>query len=169
MPLDPQLFKNAMSQFASGVTVVTTEHEGQKFGMTVAAFSSVSLDPPLVLVCLANSASAREPLVAAKRFAVHILAADQATLGARFAGMLKSIRDRFDGVAVGTAVTGSPILGDCLAWLDCRLVHAYPGGDHTICVGEVVAASVDPSRDALLHYRRNWRTLSTDMPQHEGE
>src|SRR6478752_40574 len=160
--VDPQAFKHAMAQFASGVTVVTTVDDGVRYGMTVAAFTSVSLSPPMALVCIGNGASARGPIERAGAFAVNILGQDQVGLGARFAGMVKGIADRFDGVATREGVTGSPIVLGCLAVVECRLRHAYPGGDHTIFVGDVVFAEAAPVCEALLHYSRNFRSLAAD-------
>jgi flavin reductase (DIM6/NTAB) family NADH-FMN oxidoreductase RutF len=165
--VDAQAFKQAMAQFASGVTIVTTVDEGVRYGMTVAAFSSVSLTPPMALVCIANSASARGPIERAGRFAVNILGQDQVGLGARFAGMVKGVVDRFDGVATREGITGSPILLGCLAVVECRLRHAYPGGDHTIFVGDVVFAEATPACEALLHYSRNFRSLAAEHLRHE--
>jgi flavin reductase (DIM6/NTAB) family NADH-FMN oxidoreductase RutF len=126
--------------------------------MTVAAFSSVSLDPPMVLVCIANSASSRDPIEAARRFAVHFLAGDQTSLAMSFGGKVKP-EERFDGVETDVAESGAPILRGCVAWVDCEVAHAYAGGDHTIFVGRVVASKVNGG-EVLLTHGRSLRTLS---------
>src|SRR5438105_11384402 len=107
MPIDDAQFKLAMSHFASGVTVVTTEHEGTRYGMTVASFCSVSLRPPLVLVCIENSVRTHDAIVAAGTFGVSILAEAQAEISGRFAS--KKVDDRFEGVAVREGELGMPL------------------------------------------------------------
>jgi flavin reductase (DIM6/NTAB) family NADH-FMN oxidoreductase RutF len=157
--MELQAFKLAMSKFATGVTVVTTAHQGGRHGMTVSAFASVSLTPPLILVCIAHGASAYPALVASSTFAVNILGTHHARLGARFAGMVDGVTDRFEGSTWATAITGSPILVDCVAFLDCQTEATHEAGDHTIVIGRVLAAD-SSDREALLHYRRNWRAVS---------
>jgi flavin reductase (DIM6/NTAB) family NADH-FMN oxidoreductase RutF len=155
MAVDPQAFKQAMSQFASGVTVVTTVHEGQRYGLTASSFTSVSVDPPLVLVCLGKQLRTHDLIADTGVFAVNVLGAHQLELGMRFAG-LTAAKDRFAGLATATAETGSPILPEVLAWVDCRLRHLYEGGDHSIFVGEVVALSAAVASAPLLYHNRLW-------------
>jgi len=139
MAIDSQLFKRVLGAFASGVTVVTTlDPGGRPLGMTVSAFSSVSLDPPLVLVCIDLTAECHPVLLAAGRFAVNILGQDQREVSRRFA--TKGL-DRFDGVPSRPGATGMPLLDGALGVLECRTVAAHPAGDHTIFVGEVEAAA----------------------------
>lgn len=159
--IDAGAFKELLALFPSGVTVVTTTHESQRLGMTVAAFSSVSLDPPLVLVCIANKASARAPIEASGRFAVNFLAADQVELARRFAGMIQGLPHRFDGVETEVASTGAPILPDCAAFLDCLVEQVHPAGDHTIFVGRVVAGKARGG-EPLVYHARTWRTLTIE-------
>jgi flavin reductase (DIM6/NTAB) family NADH-FMN oxidoreductase RutF len=155
MAVDPQAFKQALSQFASGVTVVTTVHEGKRYGLTVSSFSSVSLHPPLVLVCVGKKLRTHDLIAEAGVFAVNMLGAHQLELGMRFAG-LTSATDRFQGLATTTAETGSPLLPDVLGWVDCRLRNLYDGGDHSIFVGEVVALSAAAACAPLLYHNRLW-------------
>ena len=158
--MDAQTFKETLSHWASGVTVVTTLTGGDTpVGMTASAFSSVSLDPPLVLVCVAKSAFTHTALTETGAFAVHILRADQVDWGMRFAGMIPGLEDRFAGLTLTTAQTGCPILSDAASWADCKVKHAYDGGDHTIYVGEVVDAYAGVAGEPLLYYNRNWRGL----------
>src|SRR2546423_12341845 len=105
MPVDDAQFKLAMSHFASGVTVVTTEHEGKPYGLTVASFASLSLHPPLVLVCIEKSVKSHDALAAAKKFAVNILSADQVDVSNRFA---TKIDDKFAGIASRRGELGVP-------------------------------------------------------------
>ena len=141
-------FRAALARFASGVTVVTARGaDGADHGMTVSAFSSLSLDPPLVLACLDVTATLLPHLRAATTFGVSILAAGQATLSKRFAdqGVV-----RFDGVAVTHASEGPALIDGAAAHLVCRRVAEHPGGDHVIIVGEVQRA--EAHGDAPLVY-----------------
>ncbi len=157
MTIHSTTFKDVMSQFASGVTVITTHTDGEFHGMTASSFCSVSLDPPLVLVCVAKHVRSHPLIEKSGAFAVNILAIDQLDWGMRFAGMIPEIEDRFAGIEVKAAVTDSPILPGTLGWVDCELRHAYDGGDHTIFVGEAVAGGVSQKDDPLLYYNRAWR------------
>ena len=156
MAVDPAAFKAVMGQWPSGVTVVTTVDDDGPHGMTASSFSSVSLEPPLVSVCVAKHLNTHGRLRASGVFAVNILDKDQVDHGLRFAGMLDEVSDRFAGVDVTTAVTGAPLLTGTLGWVDCRVWQAYDGGDHTIFVGEVLAAGTDPAASPLLYHSRSW-------------
>jgi flavin reductase (DIM6/NTAB) family NADH-FMN oxidoreductase RutF len=151
MAVSKDEFRQAMSRFISGVTVVTSKgEEGSIRGITVSAFSSLSLEPPLVLVCIGKNASLHDHLKEGRHFAVNILASDQEYISRRFASKED---DRFEGVGYREGATGSPLLEGALAHIECRILHAYPGGDHTIFVGEVEAASV--ADDNPLAYFRS--------------
>lgn len=145
---DASAFRAALARFASGVTVVTVRSaDGADHGMTVSAFSSLSLDPPLVLACLEVTATLLPHLRSATTFGVSILSAGQATLSVRFAdqGVV-----RFDGVAVTHASEGPALIDGAAAHLVCRRVAEHPGGDHVIIVGEVQRA--EAHGDAPLVY-----------------
>lgn len=158
-------YKKALSKFAAGVTVVTTLHEGRPIGITASSFSSLSLDPPLVLVSLKKTLFTHQVITASGLFAVNVLGARQLELGMRFAGMIPGIADRFTGLAVETAVTGCPLLSGSLAWFDCRVWAAYDGGDHTIFVGEVAAVCAADLETPLLYHDRQWRrSAALDAP-----
>jgi len=157
MTFDPQDFKRAMSQFASGVTVVTTLHGKTPIGITASSFTSLSLDPPLVLVSLNKKLFTHNVIAESGFFAVNVLSARQLKLGMRFAGMAPETKDRFFGLDVHTAVTGSPLLPESLAWVDCTVWATYDGGDHTIFVGEVKDLSVSDYDMPLLYHNRLWR------------
>jgi flavin reductase len=134
--------------------------DGIPHAMTANAVSSVSLDPPLVLVCVERSAVMAGEVAASGRFALSFLAADQAELSDRFADPARPEgQEQFDGVEVRTAVTGAPILEGALGWLDCRVWASYDGGDHEIVVGEVLALDVGPADDPLLYYRSGYGRL----------
>jgi flavin reductase len=160
MVINSESFRAAMAHWASGVTVVTTVHEGQKIGITASSFSSVSLEPPRVLVCVAKRLYTHKVIEATGIFAVNILSGAQQEIGMRFAGRVPEGEDRFAGVEVFQDKTGAPLLMDVLAWLDCRLHAAFDGGDHTIFVGDVVAASAVEEGDPILYYNRQWRQVA---------
>ncbi len=158
MPLDPQRFKAALRRWASGVTIVTTRSGEQRLGMTVSAFSSVSLDPPLVLVCADKKAKTRPVIAEAGVFAVNVLAADQQELSNRFATDGNEAV-RFDGLDCGGGESGAPWLPETAAVLDCRLAATHDAGDHVIFVGEVLDAAVS-EREPLLYCDAAYRALA---------
>jgi 3-hydroxy-9,10-secoandrosta-1,3,5(10)-triene-9,17-dione monooxygenase reductase component len=132
-------FKNALGRFASGVTVVTLlDNDGRRHGITVSAFSSVSLDPPMILVCIEKTAGSHAAFVETDRFVVNILAADQSSVSDRFAFRHD---DKFAGIDFETGPDGIPVLPGCLANLSCRTRNRHDGGDHTIFVAEVESAT----------------------------
>jgi flavin reductase (DIM6/NTAB) family NADH-FMN oxidoreductase RutF len=161
--VDADTFRAVLAQWPTGVTVVTTVRDGVPHGMTASSFTSVSLDPPLVSVCIARHVTSHDLIAAGGVFAVSILGKDQVEHGKRFAGML-DLDDRFADLAVTTAVTGAPVLPEALGWLDCRVWAEYDGGDHTIFLGEVVAAGTDPSTAPLLYHGRTWGQLADVLP-----
>jgi flavin reductase (DIM6/NTAB) family NADH-FMN oxidoreductase RutF len=146
--------------FASGVTAVTTAHENQLRGITISAFSSVSLDPPSVLICIAKDATMGEMIAASGIFAVNILSDDQEFLSERFAARAPIVNEKFDGVPYRTAVTGAPILEESIAWYDCRVTATHDGGDHTVFIGRVEAIGLgDAARAPLLYYANRYAHL----------
>ncbi|MFO7634314.1 MAG: flavin reductase family protein [Caldilinea sp.] len=159
MSIQVQLFKEALAHWASGVTVVTTRVDGKPVGITASSLTSVSLDPPQILICVSRKLFTHQAIEQSGVFAVNILGTDHLEWGMRFAGMIPELSDRFAGMELQQGVTGAPILPDVLAWIDCRLRHAYDGGDHTIFVGEVMAAGATEERSPLLYFNRMWRQL----------
>jgi flavin reductase (DIM6/NTAB) family NADH-FMN oxidoreductase RutF len=157
MPIDEALFKLAMSHFASGVTVVTTEHEDTPYGMTVASFASLSLHPPLVLICVEKTVKTHDAIAAAEKFGVSILAHEQTEISGRFAS--KKIEDRFAGVVWSRGELGMPLIDGAICGLECRVHSQLPGGDHTIFVGEVVTARTSESKP-LVYFRSGYRELA---------
>lgn len=130
-------FRAALSRFATGVTVVTCQSKLGPLGITANSFASVSLDPPLVLWSPAKSSSRHDAFVAAERFVIHILGADQSQTCLRFT------RDglNFEDIHVGSSEGGAPVIHDCLAHFECRRFATHDAGDHTIIVGQVEAAA----------------------------
>lgn len=152
--IDAKAFRQALAQFATGVTVVATlDPEGQPRGLTVSSFCSVSLDPPLVLVCVDNRSETHAGFEASQVFGVSVLAEEQEDVSRRFA-TLGSDRSSFEFTR---GASGAPLVPGALAHIECRLRAAHEGGDHRIYVGEVLALDSRPGRPLLYHasgYRR---------------
>ncbi|GGM05785.1 flavin reductase [Dactylosporangium sucinum] len=165
MTIDHDTFRSVLAQWPSGVSVVTTAVPDGWHGMTASSFSSVSLDPPLILVCLNRRIHTHRLIETSGVFAVSILAKDQTMIGRRFAGQEAGVTDRFAGSPWQTRVTGAPVLTDAVGWMDCRVVHAHEGGDHTIFVGHVVAASTERVVAPLLFHSRAWGQLADVLPE----
>jgi flavin reductase (DIM6/NTAB) family NADH-FMN oxidoreductase RutF len=161
MAIEIQAFKEVMAHWATGVTVVTTLLEGQPVGITASSFSSLSLQPPQVLICVNKKLHTNGAIRASGCFAVNILTLAQQEWGAIFAGMRPELQNRFEGIEWSVAETGAPILPAVLAWADCRVRHQYDGEDHTIFVGEVVAGAAQGIGSPLLYYDRQWQRLAT--------
>jgi flavin reductase (DIM6/NTAB) family NADH-FMN oxidoreductase RutF len=150
MTIDTDAFRSALGRFASGVTVVTTcAPEGTDHGMTASAFCSVSLEPPLVLVCVEKIATMHDAIVSCSHFAVNVLTEKQEQLARHFAEVEGN---RFEGVGFSRGAHSVPLIDDSLATLECKRAAIYPGGDHTIVVGEVQSASWRDEKP-LLYYR----------------
>lgn len=157
MPVSKDEFRIALSRFVSGITVVTVlGDDNRPAGITVSAFSSVSLEPPLVLACIDKRASVHDYLAEGSHFAVNILAHDQEHLSRRFAS---KDQDRFDGAGYREGAMGVPLLEGAVAYIECRVVHVYPGGDHTIVVGEVESTSAGDHKP-LAYYRGGYTQLT---------
>jgi flavin reductase ActVB len=152
--LDQMQFRNAMARFPSGVTVVTTvDPDGKHWGFTASAFSSLSLEPPLLLVCLDKRADSHPAFHGAGHFGVSILAAHQGDVAMRFAA--KGV-DKFVDLETHTGdITGVPLIRDAVVHLECRTYQHLEGGDHTIIVGEVLRAA-NAEGEPMVHYNRNF-------------
>lgn len=148
-PFDTRHFRHALSQFATGVTVITAiTADGSKLGITATSFNSVSLQPPLVLWSLGAQASSMAAFTACSHYVINILAADQAELSNRFAS---KIANRFDGVDLDLSDNGQPILRGSVGWFECSNRSRYPEGDHVIFVGEVVRCEFVSRAPLLFH------------------
>lgn len=159
---DVQTFRDAMARFASGVTVVTARgRDGGDHGMTVSAFTSLSLDPPLVLVCVDRAATILPHLRATAAFGLSILAEGQEALSARFAEQGVA---RFDGVAVTRSPEGPALLDGAAAQLTCRCTAEHDGGDHVIIVGAVLTAAALGDHPLVYLQRQYRRTVPTALP-----
>jgi flavin reductase (DIM6/NTAB) family NADH-FMN oxidoreductase RutF len=155
MSLDQDAFRAVLGRFASGVTVVTVRGpNGHDYGMTVSAFSSVSLEPPLVMVCIGEDSSLKPMIAEATHYGVSILSSTQEPLSRRFADH----GERFDGVGFMRGESGVALIDGALAHVECRIIARHRTGDHTIVVGEIEAASVGDERP-LLYYRGGYAQL----------
>jgi flavin reductase (DIM6/NTAB) family NADH-FMN oxidoreductase RutF len=158
--METQSFKDVLSHWATGVTVVTTRRAATPVGMTVSSFTGVSLHPAQILICVNQQAQTHAALVESGFFAVNLLAAHQVEWGMRFAGLQPAVNDRFAEIAWTTAQTGAPILPCVLGWLDCRISQSFFASDHTIFLGTVVACALCTANSPLLYYHRSWRSLA---------
>ena len=157
---DPRTLRDALSCFATGVTVVTcVGPDGKPAGLTVNSFTSVSLDPPLLLVCLNKLALSSAALIEASHFAVNVLQTGQQPASITFS---TRVEDRFGTMPWSCGEAGAPILKDSLGVFECRRHAVHDGGDHHILIGEVVKASFDAGLDPLLFFRGRYRRLHFD-------
>ncbi len=160
--MDGDELRKVMRRWASGVAIVAAQAGGRRHGMTVSSFTSVSLEPPLVVISLENHSTTQGLVIASRAFAVNILDETQGDLAQRFAGGIPDGQDRFAGLTAEPGPSGSPILAGGLAYLDCRMTAAYPVGTHTLFVGEVVAAGIRQGGRPLLYFQRDYRRLSME-------
>lgn len=159
-PLDSAAFRGALGRFASGVTVVTTVLDGVDHAMTASAFTSVSLDPPQVLVCSQRTSRFHEAVMTSGIWGVSILSDRGRAASAWFAHSGRGLEGQFDEVPHHRSPLGVPLLDASLAWLECRTIGAHDGGTHTILVGEVTWAGVHgDDDDPLLYYRSHYGTI----------
>lgn len=156
MSISKEEFRSALSRFASGVTVVTTKDgSGKLYGITVSAFCSVSLEPPLILICIEKNTGSHHAFEQSRAFVVNILRENQQHISDRFASPLD---DKFGGISYRSGIEDLPVLEDALANLECRLRYSHEGGDHTIFVGEVEKATVN-GVEPLLYFHGNYREI----------
>jgi flavin reductase (DIM6/NTAB) family NADH-FMN oxidoreductase RutF len=160
--ISPDEFRRVLSHFASGVTVITIcDGDGRPTGLTASAFTSVSLEPPLILVCVDHKAQSYPALMAGKRFAVNILNLEQEAVSRRFA--TTKIDNKFEGVPFTLSPLGLPLLDNALAQLECETVNVHVAGDHTIFVGRVERSTAN-SGLPLVYYRGKYDRLSGATP-----
>ena len=157
MPVTSTDFRTALSRFASGVTVVTTKDSaGKKYGITVSAFCSVSLEPPLVLICIEKTTGSHHAFEQSGRFTVNVLTEEQANISEHFATL---IEDKFAAVDHAVDEHGIPLLPSSLATLQCSLFKSLDGGDHSIFLGlveHVIVRDADP----LIYFKGGYRTVA---------
>ena len=156
MPINSDEFRAALGRFASGVTVVTTKDADENLhGITVSAFCSVSLEPPLILICIEKTTGSHYALEESENFVVNILRENQQYYSDQFASYLP---DKFDGIEYEMNEAGIPVLKNTLANLECRSINAYDSGDHTIFIGLVEKCLVADD-NPLIYFHGNYRKL----------
>jgi 3-hydroxy-9,10-secoandrosta-1,3,5(10)-triene-9,17-dione monooxygenase reductase component len=160
-PIDGKMLRKVCGHFVTGVTVVTSGVDGRAMGTTVNSFTSVSLDPPLVLFCLHQESRLRAVLEESRLFVVNFLAGQQESLAWAFAGRETAV---IEDVANHRSVGGTPILSDALAFLACRLVNEFEGGDHTIFLGEVIELGISrQNQEPLIFFRGSLGALAEEQ------
>jgi flavin reductase (DIM6/NTAB) family NADH-FMN oxidoreductase RutF len=161
MTLDPEELRHAMRAWTTGVAVVAATYDGQRYGMTVNSFTSISLEPPLISVVLKQLTHTHDLVVKSHEFAVTILSSYQKELSDRFAGKLPFIQDRFDGVPTETLVIPAPLLKGGMAYFNCRVVNSIPVGENTLFVAEVIAAHGEGEGIPLVYHNRVYWNLDS--------
>jgi len=164
MSVAPAEFRRALGCFATGVTIITLDDDGEVHGMTANAFTSVSLDPPLVLVCVDHKARTHAHLHARKRFGVNVLAEGQRALSDYYARAERSHQEaeKEVGATFDRTAKGTPVLHNALAYLECRLHTVHEAGDHSIFIAEVEEVVVREG-DPLLFFRGKYRSIGPDQ------
>lgn len=158
--LQKSAYRKTLGAFATGVTIITTKCEGQFYGFTANSFTSVSLDPPLVLFCIKEDATFIEALKRSKVFAINILAANQENLSNKFANSALLNEQRFEDVQINESPGSCPIINGSLAYLDCQQVNISSAGDHLIVLGEVTSFQRMSHAEPLLYYNGGYRILN---------
>lgn len=159
-PVDPDAMRAAMRQWATGVTVVSSFHDGVRHGMTVSSFTSISLQPPLVLVSLSKDARTHSLVQRSGVFGVTMLNQSQVEISDRFAGRTTEDQDRFIDLDTFVLHSGAPFLVGGLSFLDCKLIGSYDFGDNTLFIGQVIALQVGADGAPLIYYDRSYRRLN---------
>lgn len=157
----PSNFRAAMRRFPTGVTIVTTLADGTPFGFTANAFTSVSAEPPMVLICVNREASAHPMIARSSVFCVNILSSGQRDIAKIFADKARR-EDRFSGLRTHAATTGAPVIDGCLAFVDCRLAEEHTAGTHTVFIGEVVDSGVRAGKP-LGYLNADYRDFGIDI------
>ena len=165
MGIDNLLFRQLAGSFATGVTVVTSGFEDSFHGMTASSFTSLSLEPPMILVCIDRSARTLPIIQNSRIFNINVLASSQEQLSRTFATRYEPGSDGMRGVSFDLGKLGAPLLEGCLAQFECRVKETYDGGDHVIFAGEVEHGYFDDSALPLLYFRGKYRALEPQIPQ----
>ena len=149
-----------MRAWSTGVTVVTSAHEGDQHGTTVNSFTSISIEPAIVTISLQKSARTHKLISKSHTFGLTMLSAQQSKISDLFAGKMVEVKDRFAGLQTQTLVTGSPLIVGGLAWLDCRVVQTFEAGINTLFIAEVLAACDANDEQPLIYHNRKYWELS---------
>jgi len=159
MSVPPEELRNAMRQWSSGVTIVTANIHSAPYGMTVSAFTSISLEPPLVIVSLRHDTRACMAASESGYFGVNILSSSQQELADCFSGRECEPDERFTGRIIHTLRSGAPFFGEALAWIDCHINAIHPAGQQRLIIGEVIAVKLLSEGLPLLYHNRSYRSL----------
>jgi flavin reductase (DIM6/NTAB) family NADH-FMN oxidoreductase RutF len=159
MTLDPAAFRQSMRHWTTGIAIFTAQHEEQYHGMTVSSFTSVSLEPPLVVASIQKDTRTHNLADRSGAFAITILSEDQVDISNHFAGRMGEEQDRFLGLEIETLLTGAPLITGGLAFFDCKIVDRVNLGSHTIFIGEVLATRDINKSKPLAYYDRAYRKL----------
>ena len=157
--LNPEKLRAVMRTWSAGVAVVTSIHEGWQHGATVNSFTSISLDPALIVVTLQKSARTHDLILKSRFLSLTVLSAEQSDISELFAGKTH-VEDRFSGLQTQTLVTGAPLIVGGLAWLDCRLVETFDAVHSTLFIAEALAAQVNSPGEPLIYHNREYWKLS---------
>ncbi|MFC6333177.1 flavin reductase family protein [Paenibacillus septentrionalis] len=157
--IEATVWRQTMGKFATGVTVITTlDADGNPLGMTANAFTSLSLTPPMVLICVDNSSTTLAQLIGSRKFCVNILSSDQEAISRQFAK--KGGPEKFEGVSYSSGLLGLPVLEGCLTSVECELSERYEGGDHMILLGSALHIYQAPyPAEPLIFYEGKYRSL----------
>lgn len=159
MSVNESIFRQTMRFWTTGVTIVTTNFEGNRHGMTVSSFTSISVDPPVVLVSINQNTRTYQLMKMSGVFAVTILEKSQQHISDRFAGLIPEENDRFAGIESHTLVTGAPLISGGIAFFDCKITQAVDVGHNTVFFGEVLDAGYQEDLKPLLYSNRTYRSL----------
>jgi flavin reductase (DIM6/NTAB) family NADH-FMN oxidoreductase RutF len=159
MTVESDMLRQAMRFWATGVTIVTASHADIQHGMTVSSFTSVSLQPPQVLISLAQNSRTHDLIMRSHHFGISILDSSQVELSDRFAGRMADDLDRLDGVETIQLVSKTPLIKQGLAQLDCHVITTIGSGTHTIFIGEVLSAQSVEEGDPLLYFNRGYQKI----------
>lgn len=160
MPLaDPESMRRAMRHWVAGVTVVTSQYQGLRHGMTVSSFTSISLIPPMILVSLERNTRTHLLVIQSGFFAVSILSVEQQYLSERFAGRTEFEEDRFSGVDTFPMISQAPLIAGSLAYMDCRVVSTVEAGTSTVFLAEIMAAESGDGGAPLAYSNRAYYTI----------
>ena len=160
LTLDPAQLRQSMRSWTSGVTVVTALHENERHGMTVSSFTSVALEPPLIIVSLQAESRTHRLVSQSNAFAVTILSAGQQEISDCFAGRIPDTADRFADLETETLQSGIPVVTGGLAYLDCRVMQTIPVGTNTLFLAEVVSARGSGEGQPLIYHDRGYHRLA---------
>jgi flavin reductase (DIM6/NTAB) family NADH-FMN oxidoreductase RutF len=163
MTLDSEQLRHAMRAWTTGVTVVTAIHNGQRYGMTVNSFTSISLEPPLVSLALKKLTHTHELVEKSGEFSVTTLASNQKELSDRFAGKHPEVKDRFEGVLTERLSIDAPLIKGGIAYFNCRVVNSMPVGENTLFVAEVIDAQGDGTGEPLVYHNRVYWKLTAQI------